>query len=561
MIRSRTAGIDRVGLIDAVVIILGTGSLIWTLSIASQLTSATSVPGQLVSIAYPLADLVLLSIIVGISLSGKRTVAGILLCVALSGQLLADTAYALTSLSGTFFFGSAIFSGWFVSFVALGACVLHPSVAELGSVSARSDDVVSRRRLMFMTAAGITPLILLITHADDPKEFLVVGVVVVAVLIMTLVRLSITLGTLTRSRNLLRRRDAAHSSLISGVRDHAIFLLDAEGRVMTWNAAATAMTGYTESEIVGQDFSSFYLPDEVGTGAPRKLLEAAVEEGKVDTQGWRLRADGTKYWCEVALSAVRDTDGSLFGFAKVARDTTEQRSLERQLRQAEKMRAVGQLAGGIAHDFNNLLAVILNYTQFLRDDDSLSSKAHEDLDEVLAAGHRGATLVKQLLTMSRQEDVMPEAIEVQESLKELEKFLVRTLGEDIDLVMKAEGEPASVLIDPGQLNQIIMNLAVNARDAMPHGGRLIVEARVTRLESDVLAQDLDLRPGDYVCLSISDTGKGISAEVQEHIFEPFYTTKGRSGGTGLGLATVYGIVEQAGGRITVSSEEGLGATF
>jgi nitrogen-specific signal transduction histidine kinase/ActR/RegA family two-component response regulator len=242
-------------------------------------------------------------------------------------------------------------------------------------------------------------------------------------------------------------------------------------------------------------------------------------------------------------------------------DTSDRRVLESQLRQTSKMEAVGQLAGGIAHDFNNLLTVIMSYSAMLLDRLDVTDPDHEDVQEIAAAADRAAGLTRQLLAFSRQQVMQPRVISINAVVGDLEKMLRRLIGEDVALEISLDPGVATINADPGQLEQVLMNLVVNARDAMPTGGRLSITTENARLSADSVAGALHAAVGDYVMLAVTDTGTGMTVEVQRRLFDPFFTTKDHGRGTGLGLSTVYGIVNQSGGEITVCSELGQGSTF
>lgn len=273
------------------------------------------------------------------------------------------------------------------------------------------------------------------------------------------------------------------------------------------------------------------------------------------------RKDGTPFWSELVISQVLDAAGALTHFVGVQTDVTSRRNLEQQLRQSQKMEAVGQLAAGIAHDFNNLLSIILSYSVYVSDELDPKSPLREELDQVRRAGERAADLVRQLLAFSRRQVLQPRTLELAELVQGTEKMLRRLLGVEVDLVLVVSSSSGSIKADPTQVEQIIMNLAVNARDAMPGGGKLLIEVSNVELDAAYIATHTEVEAGAYVMVAVTDTGTGMSASTREHIFEPFFTTKAQGKGTGLGLATVFGIVKQAHAHIWVYSELGRGTTF
>jgi PAS domain S-box-containing protein len=498
---------------------------------------------------------------------------------------------------------------------------------------------------------------------------------------------------------LLSESEERFRLLVDGVIDYAIFMLDPEGRVASWNRGAERIKGYRAEEIIGQHFSRFYTAEDIEAGKPPRELIIASSEGRYEEEGWRVRKDGSWFWASVVITAMRDETGKLRGFAKVTRDLTERREAEASLRrhenllatvlntlpvgllvtnrdgqvilcnrmaaqlwgeiqegddmmvryhqsqawwvdtrqriddaswplwrairtgeavlntaveierggerkfviksavplrdsrdevvgavvvdqdvtdrfqaerqledtkahlaQAQKMEAVGRLAGGIAHDFNNLLTVInaLSITglRSLPATDPLRA----DLEEIHAAGDRAANLTRQLLAFSRRQVLQPEILDLNVIVLGVSRMLGRVIGEDIALRLDLAPDINPVQADKGQLEQVIMNLSLNARDAMPNGGKLEIGTATVNVGS-ASAELPGLTPGTYVRLVVGDTGIGMDSVTRSHIFEPFFTTKRQGEGTGLGLATVYGIIQQSGGAIQVDSEPGKGTSF
>jgi signal transduction histidine kinase/ActR/RegA family two-component response regulator len=276
----------------------------------------------------------------------------------------------------------------------------------------------------------------------------------------------------------------------------------------------------------------------------------------------RRRKDGKDIDIALTVSPIEDGAGKIIGFSKIARDITEQKGLEAQLRQAQKMEGIGQLAGGIAHDFNNILTVINSYAAMVLSDlDFSNAFVRNGVEQIKEAGYRAAVLTRQLLMFSRQEVLDPKVMDLNEVVTNISKLLRRLIGEDITLVLCLHPELGQVKIDPGQIEQVIMNLAVNARDAMPGGGQLTIETENVELDDAYTRTHASVTPGPYTVLAMSDTGCGMDAKTQAHMFEPFFTTKESGKGTGLGLATVYGIVKQSAGNIWVYSELGKGTSF
>jgi PAS domain S-box-containing protein len=479
----------------------------------------------------------------------------------------------------------------------------------------------------------------------------------------------------------LRDNAATLRLLVDAVEDRAVFLLNPQGYVVTWNSGAEKLKQYTTDEILGKHFSYFYLPEDVATGKPQADLARAATEGRLETEGWRQRKDGTLFQAHVTLTPLYSGSGGLLGFGQVTRDLThdisqaharsvldhvldgiisidehggirsfnpaaeqifgysetevlgrnvrmlmpepyhsehdryignylrtgeakiigigrevsglrqdgslfpmslavsefelggkryftgivrdlsQRRTLEEQLRQSQKMEAVGQLAGGVAHDFNNLLTIIIGYTDIVLAELPRDSEHREPLSTIRQSADRAALLTHQLLAFSRKQVMQAQLLNLNQIVKETEKMLRRLIGEDIAIVTALDPELFPVKLDPGQFMQVLVNLAVNSRDAMPQGGKLTIKTSNFYSDAERAAMMPEYRVGPYVQLSFSDDGCGIPAEARQHVFEPFFTTKPQGKGTGLGLATVYGIIKQSGGNIEVYSEEHYGTTF
>jgi PAS domain S-box-containing protein len=355
----------------------------------------------------------------------------------------------------------------------------------------------------------------------------------------------------------LRRSELNFRSLVTNA-PYGICRCDATGKILDANPAFLELLGYgATAELIGKHIYDlygdadqwFFLADSLRASEPFKGLTAE----------WK-RKDGTMTGVRVSGRSVPNGRGGGVVFELFAEDITERRALEHQLRQSQKMEAVGRLAGGIAHDFNNLLMVISGYSEFLLERLGSDPSLRAPAQEIAGAAERASSLTRQLLAFSRKQMLAPKIVNLNSVVTENLKMLTRMIGEDIDLVMVPTASLWSVRADSGQIEQVIMNLAVNARDAMPSGGKLTIETSNVTLDEDYARYHAPLRPGDYVMTAISDTGAGMDSETQSHIFEPFFTTKGPKG-TGLGLSTVYGIIKQSGGYIWVYSEVGKGTTF
>ncbi|HWE72443.1 MAG TPA: PAS domain S-box protein [Stellaceae bacterium] len=360
------------------------------------------------------------------------------------------------------------------------------------------------------------------------------------------------------------RLDAAEQHLaliIDAVVDYAIFMLDPVGNVVSWNPGAKRIKGYEREEIVGQHFARFYTAIDRAQGLPARALAAAAESGRYEMEGWRLRKDGTMFWASVIISAIRDASGDLIGFAKITRDLTERRASEERLRQAQRMEAIGQLTGGVAHDFNNLLTVVTGNIEALKR--RLSERSEPALERLASAAQRGAErgalLVHRLLAFSRSQPLEPKPVSLNTLITGMSDMLRRTLGERILIETVHSGGIWQTFVDTTELESALLNLAINARDAMPDGGKLTIEAANVYLD-DIYAVEADIPPGQYVGIFVSDTGTGMSPDVIAKAFEPFFTTKGIGEGTGLGLSQVYGFIRQSGGHVKIYSEVGAGTT-
>jgi PAS domain S-box-containing protein len=342
--------------------------------------------------------------------------------------------------------------------------------------------------------------------------------------------------------------------------DDAIVGLTPDGVVTSWNPGAARMYGYTAEEVIGRPITLLAPPDRVDEvlGILGRLRQGKPVE---QFETVRIRKDGKSIHVSLTISPIRNAAGAWVGATSIGRNVSERKALEEQLRQAQKMEAVGHLAGGIAHDFNNLLTVITGYSdlllgQFRRDD-----PAGHLVQEIRKAGERAASLTRQLLAFSRKAILQPVVLDFNAVVEEMDRMCRRVLGADIDLATSLDPNLGKVKADPGQIQQMLLNLVVNARDAMPSGGRLRLATHNVELDEDYARRHLELRPGAYVMLVVSDTGSGMPPEVKARLFEPFFTTKEVGKGTGLGLAMVHGVVKMSNGHIEVDSEPGRGTTF
>jgi PAS domain S-box-containing protein len=368
----------------------------------------------------------------------------------------------------------------------------------------------------------------------------------------------------------LLESERRHRLLLEAVVDYAIFQLDIGGRIATWNAGAQRIKGYGADEAIGQHFSMFYTEEDRAAGMPARALATAAGEGRFEAEGWRVRKDGSRFWALVVIDAIRDDQGKVIGFAKVTRDITERQEAQRALREtqqqlaaSQKMEAIGQLSGGIAHDFNNLLMIVLgNIEAAQRRLRQLPESANLQryLGNAIRGAQRATALTSRLLAFSRRQALDPKPIDVNKFITGSVDFLQRSLGEQVEIEAVGGAGIWSIEADPNQLESVLVNLAINARDAMPEGGKLTIEAANVFADNDYVRVNPEIDEGQYVAICVSDTGSGMSKEIASRAFEPFFTTKEAGHGTGLGLSQVYGFVKQSGGHVKIYSEPGHGTT-
>ncbi|WP_433740993.1 PAS domain S-box protein [Pseudomonas putida] len=362
----------------------------------------------------------------------------------------------------------------------------------------------------------------------------------------------------------LKQSEQQFRLLVQSVTDYAIYMLTADGRVSNWNPGAQRIKGYTPEEVIGQHFSMFYTPEDREAGEPQRTLSIATREGRFENKGWRQRKDGTRFLAHVVVDPIWGDTGTLLGFAKITRDITEaaqaQQALEQTreaLFQAQKMQAIGQLSGGIAHDFNNLLTVILGNLEIVRKRLGDDPKLTRLLDNATQGALRGVSLTQRMLAFARRQELKAESVDIPALVQGISGLLRSSLGPSVKIETCFSPEPEPVLADVNQLELAILNLATNARDAMPGGGKLVLG---TRTEVILEHSHSSLAPGRYVCLTVSDTGEGMDDATLSSAMDPFFTTKGVGKGTGLGLSMVHGFIEQMGGRFVLRSEKGTGTT-
>jgi PAS domain S-box-containing protein len=348
----------------------------------------------------------------------------------------------------------------------------------------------------------------------------------------------------------LQKAEQTFALLVDGVTDYAIYMLDPVGRIVSWNAGAARIKGYRSEEVIGTHFSRFYSADDRAAGLPERGLRVAASEGRFEAEGWRMRKDGSRFLANVVIDAIR-SDGALIGFAKITRDITERKAAEIRLRQAQKMESVGRFTGGAAHDFNNLLMVVLASLEILRKRLPDDPKIHALLDNAVQGAQRGASLTQRMLAFARRQELKEEVVDVRALVDGLMELLERSVGPTVSILKQFDVQLPHIRTEAAQLETALLNLVLNARDAMPAGGTVTITAQRRHVDTAIFQ---DIMPGEYVCLCVADTGHGMDESTLMRAAEPFFTTKGIGKGTGLGLSMVDGLVAQSGGKLVVRSE-------
>jgi len=342
--------------------------------------------------------------------------------------------------------------------------------------------------------------------------------------------------------------------------EDAIITKDLDGIITSWNAGATNIYGYSAAEAMGKPITLLVPKDR--HKEVTDILDSVRRGERVEHyESIRIAKDGRVLNMSLSISPVRASNGEIVGASVIARDVTEQKRTEEQLRQSQKMEAIGRLAGGVAHDFNNVLGIISACNDLLRARIERGDERWQYLDNMHKAAERGANLTRQLLAFSRKQIVRPQVFDLNQRLHDTSRLVRPLMGDDVEVLIRAQAASSLIEADPGQVDQVLLNLSVNARDAMPQGGKLILETATVEFDADIAKQHAPLSPGKHVMLAVSDTGIGMDQVTVSRMFEPFFTTKEVGKGTGLGLATVYGIVKQCGGHIWVYSEPGRGTTL
>jgi PAS domain S-box-containing protein len=417
-----------------------------------------------------------------------------------------------------------------------------------------------------MAGALFVPLVSIAEHAEHlgvgqaPLAFLLAGTTIIILSIGLAAAVYDRAGAerAEREADALRRSEERFRLLVEGVADHAIFMLEPDGRVGNWNLGARRLMGYGD-DIVGTSYIIFHTEEDCAAGLPARALLEAERYGKSATEGWRVRKDGSRFWAEVTIVAVRNESGAIIGFAEILRDVSERRRAQEALERtrealvmSQKMETIGQLTGGIAHDFNNLLAAVIGSLELLKKRLNMDDpKIQRLVDNAMQGALRGASLTQRMLAFARKQDLKPVVVDVPELVRGMTSLLKFDAG--ISIETRFPMDLPKVKADTNQLELAILNLAVNARDAMPNGGVITIAAREDHDENSPPAKR-------HVALSVADTGCGMDEETLKHAQEPFFTTKGVGKGTGLGLSMVNGLAEQSGGRLVLKSRVGEGTT-
>ncbi|MFZ6757033.1 PAS domain S-box protein [Undibacterium sp. Ji50W] len=371
-----------------------------------------------------------------------------------------------------------------------------------------------------------------------------------------------------KAEEALRLSEQQFRMLVQGVTDYAIYMLDKDGYVSNWNAGAQRIKGYRQEEVIGTHFSRFYTQEDQNSGVPQRALLTARTEGRFEQESWRVRKDGSQFRAHVVIDPIYNAFYEFVGYAKITRDITEKyeaaialKKTEQALQHAQKMETIGKLTGGIAHDFNNLLQIISGNLQLLSAEIVGNPHAQRRVNNALAGVRRGAKLASYLLSFGRRQALDPKVVNIGRFVIDMEDMLQRSLGETIEVETILADDLWNTFVDVAQVENALLNLAVNARDAMDSVGKLTIEIGNAVLDENYARTHAEVDAGDYVMLAVSDVGSGMPPEVVAQAFEPFFSTKAEGKGTGLGLSMVYGFVKQSGGHVNIYSELGYGTTI
>ncbi|HEY1484080.1 MAG TPA: ATP-binding protein, partial [Candidatus Acidoferrum sp.] len=423
--------------------------------------------------------------------------------------------------------------------------------------SPKTSPLLSRFALRLVPFLFPMAILLMAAHIAE-QQFAIAVCAVIASFACSSARIVLSERQQLRTDTALQERNALLKSVFDGTGD-AIFVKDQQGRYLIVNQAVANFLNKPIEQIIGK--TAFDVADQQTAQELTKDDLSILQTGKTVTVDFQMIHEGATRYFLVTRAPYRDSNGQIIGVIGITRDISQYRAIEARLRQSQKMEAIGTLAGGVAHDFNNILMVVTGYSSVLAEALRSNPQLHGHVEQIQKAAERATALTRQLLAFSRKQTIQPVKLNLNDVVTAIEKFLHRLIGENIVISSNLAPTLGTVLADPGQIEQVILNLAVNARDAMPDGGKLSIQTRNTTVRDPKSYGQLEIKPGEYVELSVGDSGVGIEPSAQPHIFEPFFTTKPAGKGTGLGLSTVYGIVQQAGGFVTFQSAPGTGTTF
>ncbi|MEA2447765.1 MAG: two-component system, cell cycle sensor histidine kinase and response regulator CckA, partial [Actinomycetota bacterium] len=574
--RSRK-GSGKAETIDSALIAVGLGAVVWVL-LAAPYVGAPGYSGlQLAAaVAYPAGDALLLGVIARLLFVGtNRSVSSRFLLGSIAVLLVTDGIYLHESLSETYVSGGWLDLGWLLSYLAIGAAALHPSSAKSEVSEEPAEQKLTLRRLVLAIALPIVGPALFSLQVISGVEvnrlviILSTGVLftlsvarangIVAGFNKQLVTLDSQKADLAYAFESIteNNRELRFQAQVLDEVESFVLAFSAGAELTYWNSYAERFFGLQKNAL-GQTYADLFpnLDGDLLAAIGGSLDRHATWEGDITF----VLPNGEDALARTMISQMRDESGAVVGTICMGRDVSGSRDLEERVRRVQKLEAFGQLAGGVAHDFNNLLAIVINYARFLIDDLDNDDPRSADAREIMKAGERGARLTRQLLTFSRKTKIDPETLSLNEIVKDMGQMFSRTISENVRFEVDLAEGLWLTRIDPGHLESVIMNLVVNARDAMLHGGSMTLRTKNQTLD-DVKALGLGLQPGRYVSFSVTDTGHGMDEDTRSRIFEPFFTTKDVGKGTGLGLATVYGIVDEGNGTIDVQSTQGVGTTF
>jgi PAS domain S-box-containing protein len=541
-------------IVDGLMVVLATGFIVWLLWLEPMIAASSgSSLANVTAFAYPVLDIVLFAVLVQVLLiAGKLGRSLVYLCGAIGVLMIADILYGVALLGTNYAPGAWFDAGWLISYMLIGCAALHPSMRELPSEPVGSVSLFDRKRVyIFATAMAAPPLTLLIERwRFNTSSYLDVMVGTLLISALALVRVALLFRDHRQTIKIVERSEERYRTIVDTAGE-GIWTSDAASQLTFANPALVSFLGYENAtELVGHSVMDFFED-------PEDLAIQNVTRDRFLGLPMELdilfrRKDGQPAWGHASVQPLMK-EGIYQGTLTMITDIDERKHLENQLRHSQKMEAVGQLAGGVAHDFNNLLTAISGFTDFALARVQEDPETVEDLEEVKRSAQRATVLTQQLLAFSRRQLLRSETLYLRNVIGDMLKMLQRVIGEDIEIETVFPCDLLPVVADPSQLEQVVVNLAVNARDAMPQGGKLCLA--LERVERETAGG-----PRSFVALAVSDTGCGMDEETQAKAFEPFYTTKEIGKGTGLGLSTVYGIVAQSGGEIEVESELGVGTT-